>query len=1013
MSYQLIYTSAPHLLDPSLSGYGVVARSEKLPRALEKKLLKISGVKEENKLISGPQLSYHILDCAGATFHVLSCIQSAGADYSGRECHIAHHLALTQDEVRLLRSNQARPTPASVILGLYRDQFWKAEWKEKPHYITDEPSLSTDLLPEIDQQSTWKELTGHKYNAKALITPPYEHDCLIVVKSGTRSLDILHLLAESDWLSHLRGWGITFTTTGVASDTFAQTQRIAVLEESAMEGKARRSGRPTLHLEHKLLITREQELNARMAESQRLPAPMSSKSSILTHNERNILETHSANKKPQTSRPSLSTAPAPPLAMSPSNELSKKEQKPAAQDTSLFDQHQLTQVPYKYKESPDSQNYQPAKPLVTRRNVLSTLFLVLGFVILAVSTYISNSNKQDSTAGHDEAHSHSDTEISEPLPPLYASPEAQTQLDIQAINEQLSILASLDYDAKQTASVLSELSALTLMALKQGAPDLQDKLQNLYDIIQQLRKCKEVRCDHQQNIAKLIRYSLDVGIPVEPLVRLYLRHATHNMPPRRWASELSEKQRHELITELKKNKLSHLFDDPQFFSYLHALDRHDPVNRHYESTGQQLNDILTTYNHLNSGSLVIINEGDTLPLILQNLFQRNSFLLDQGKIGIYPISDLPFIHRLLRSKYTVKFKRSDEPNVKSFQLYDKGKAVPSIQMELTANTKFYNFQLRQQPAVLTLKLSSSPATDRYIFLPHISIQLKPKKNYHPIPQITREDILIRELDLECLPPDSWQPHPQLQLSDNLSLRHPWKVIHQPIELVNTPHLNIPRIIGFRNIVRVDETDPRGAALTYSAHINRLPHSLFPIMGHPVHYLRHLNFNSLLQKEFYILANSCATQQESLGMGFYSIANIYYILLALDDVDSISEVEKLMMDYLKCYTNSSFALLMNRILSDIPALQLSPDEARGENSMNKIKRAQYAELLSDAGTRIAIRKHIRAYLSAKLMERYETAKRELEQQQLTTPSHQLELYKLEKKDNSLIWHFRLNNSSPAS
>ncbi len=1003
MSYQLIYTSAPDLLNPGLSGYGVVARSKQLPRALEKKLLKISGFKEDIKLISGPQLSYHILDCAGATFHVLSCTQSAGADYSGRECHIAHHLALTQDEVRALRSNKARPTPASVILGLYRDQFWKAEWKENPHYISSEPRLSTDLLPEIDQQSTWKELTGHKYNAKALITPPYEHDCLIVVKSGTRSLDILHLLAESDWLSHLRGWGITFTTTGVPSDTFAQTQRIAVLEESAMEGKARRSGRPTLHLEHKLLITREQELNARLAESQRLPAPMSSKSSILSHQETSILADKPELEKQQPIQTLTPVAAAPPAT--------KKSQKPSPQETAQFDEHQLTQVPYKYKEPADAQNYQQAKPFVTRHNLINIMFVMAGVICLVASFIYSHSDdKQDSIASDGAEHIHTPPDIEEPLPPLYASNESQTLMDLQSVNEQLRILASLDYDPKQTASVLSELSALSLMNLKQGSPYLQEKFQHLYGIIQQLRKCREPKSDHEKAITQLIRYSLDVGLPVEPLVRLYLRHATYNTPPRQWASKLSEKQRHELISELSKHKLTHLFDEPQFFSYLHALDRHDPVNRHYESSGQQLDDILTTYNHLNSGSIVVINEGDTLPLILQNLFERDSFLLDQGKIGVYPISAPPFVQRLQRSKYTVKFYHDEQPDVIAFSLLDKGTVTPSIKMALSANTKFHHFQFARRPSILTLKLSSSPATDRYIFVPRIRIKLAPKNNYQPIQKIAVEDLLIRELDLECIPPDSWQPHPQLRLSDKLGFRYPWKAVHQVIELESTSLLNIPRIDGFRNIINIEELETRNEALSYSAHISKLPSALSSMMGHPVRYMRHLNFNYLLQKEFYIIANSCTTQQDTLETGFHSLANIYYILLALDDSTSISEVETLIMDYFKCYTDRNLALKMNRILSDMPSLQLSSDDARGSTSESKQLRAQYAELLTDTDTRVAIRKHIRAYLSAKLMERYEDAKRELEQEQLTTPSHELELYKLEKKDNSLVWHFRLINSS---
>ncbi len=247
MSLQLIYTSAERLLEPGMSGYGVVARSEKMSLPLAKKITKLSNFKDFQR-IAGPQYSYRIIDCAGQTYHVLSCIQEAGSDYTGRNCHIAHHLALPADLVRNLRQHQTRPTPAGIILSLAESGFWLKSWKGEPTRQLAEAYLSAEALPETHMQKTWLAWTAHKSNARAFSTPPYEHDCLVTVPENISSQDILRLINESDWLDHYRGWGKTFTTHGEAKDTFADTQRIFIVDGDTLEERAKRTGRPILRI---------------------------------------------------------------------------------------------------------------------------------------------------------------------------------------------------------------------------------------------------------------------------------------------------------------------------------------------------------------------------------------------------------------------------------------------------------------------------------------------------------------------------------------------------------------------------------------------------------------------------------------------------------------------------------------------------------------------------------------------------------------------------------------------
>ncbi len=247
MSLQLVYTSAERLLEPGMSGYGVVARSEKMSLPLAKKIARLSNFKDFQR-IAGPQYSYRIIDCAGQTYHILSCIQEAGSDYTGRNCHIAHHLALPKDLVRNLRQHQSRPTPAGIMLSLAKSGFWLKSWTGEPTRQLAEAYLSAESLPETSMQKTWLKWTAHKSNARAFSTPPYEHDCLITVPDDINPKDILKLINESDWLDHYRGWGKTFTTHGEAKDTFADTQRIFVVDGDTMEERAKRTGRPILRI---------------------------------------------------------------------------------------------------------------------------------------------------------------------------------------------------------------------------------------------------------------------------------------------------------------------------------------------------------------------------------------------------------------------------------------------------------------------------------------------------------------------------------------------------------------------------------------------------------------------------------------------------------------------------------------------------------------------------------------------------------------------------------------------
>lgn len=258
MSYQLIYTSSHHLLDSHAAGYGIVARSEKLPKALCTRLSALSVFREPRggNTTTGPQFSYHIIDHAGISWHVLSCVQQAGADYSGRACYIAHHLLLAPEEVYELLQSKLRPTPAGITLALLRSGFWLSKWQGEPRFITQEPEPAPEHLPDASTQPTWKKLTGHKSNARAFFTSPFERDCLITMAPGSSSTDILLLFHESDWLTHTRGWGVTYTTVADDADSFSETLRMVTVPGSPLIQRAVRTGHPVLEITEDMELPR-------------------------------------------------------------------------------------------------------------------------------------------------------------------------------------------------------------------------------------------------------------------------------------------------------------------------------------------------------------------------------------------------------------------------------------------------------------------------------------------------------------------------------------------------------------------------------------------------------------------------------------------------------------------------------------------------------------------------------------------------------------------------------------
>lgn len=469
MSFQLVYTSSISLLDSPGSGYGTVARTEDIPRRLAQKLENISIYKEPDECrITGTQYSYQIIEYDGAAYHVLSAISPAGADYSGRACHIAHHIALSPEEVMAMRGNAMRPTPAGIILALEQSSFWFREWKEDPRTLSGEPRLSASALPDASRQTTWKQLTGHKSNARAFFTPPYDRDCLCLVPAGTDSKTILLLINESDWLSASRGWGKTFTTHSAASDSFSFTRRIFTTSGTALIAKAERAGKAVLDISTDLVLPEHE------------PATHTEDFSTLQ-------------------QPAPSYVPAP------------------AQDSRAPSPDQP--VPYRYCESSDEDTYEmPPK----RINWLRVSGLVLGISILVAGGILIHKGmpgKHPMGLVWEE----SGMEMSEEN----TRAEAASPDNLKSMVSRLRALCKAPYDATAAQLTLDQLAAQVRQLPFPDSPDASA----FQACLSSLREAGNLSSDYAAELISLMQFARQFHLSEHMLGRFFMHQATYARNP--------------------------------------------------------------------------------------------------------------------------------------------------------------------------------------------------------------------------------------------------------------------------------------------------------------------------------------------------------------------------------------------------------------------------------------------------------------------------------------------------
>ena len=105
--YQLVYTSAPRLLEAGKTGFGTVARSRQLPQPLVSYLERLSGFDRAAGVDA--YFLYSSFAMGNLVYHAFTRIGDCGVDYTRRTNHIAHHWVLLQDDSTLPLMLQTTP----------------------------------------------------------------------------------------------------------------------------------------------------------------------------------------------------------------------------------------------------------------------------------------------------------------------------------------------------------------------------------------------------------------------------------------------------------------------------------------------------------------------------------------------------------------------------------------------------------------------------------------------------------------------------------------------------------------------------------------------------------------------------------------------------------------------------------------------------------------------------------------------------------------------------------------
>ena len=240
---QLLYTSAPRLLEAGKTGFGTLARSKDMPQPLVSFLERISAFDRQAGVAALQCYTIHRM--GKVLFHVFSRIGDCGADYTGRTNHLAHHYVIEEGTPEG-RAVMSTASPAAFMMSL--SALWKTSYQEAPGYVSDVPAPS----PRGGASSVWSEFTGRPDAAQWILAPQYKDGCCLLIDSIATEAACLQLLNEALNLLPGAGWGRGFATACVNNLSVTLTPFVCLDARQTASGILPHRGYPTLNVNRRL-----------------------------------------------------------------------------------------------------------------------------------------------------------------------------------------------------------------------------------------------------------------------------------------------------------------------------------------------------------------------------------------------------------------------------------------------------------------------------------------------------------------------------------------------------------------------------------------------------------------------------------------------------------------------------------------------------------------------------------------------------------------------------------------
>lgn len=198
MAYRLIFTSSTRALSGSRTGFCTVARSKSMSEKLAN-IVERCGTYDNDKMSGAPVFSHRIVNFANTSYHVLTRVSDAGADYTNRSNYLAEHIVLSPEECVLLA------TPAQFLLD---KSDWIDSWNEEPRFLEDVEIKKAQARFDPPSKN-WEKLFGDASKAALLLEASPS-----IFASPKDAQTLLELYAESASLlpQKIKAWDYTFTT---------------------------------------------------------------------------------------------------------------------------------------------------------------------------------------------------------------------------------------------------------------------------------------------------------------------------------------------------------------------------------------------------------------------------------------------------------------------------------------------------------------------------------------------------------------------------------------------------------------------------------------------------------------------------------------------------------------------------------------------------------------------------------------------------------------------------------